>query len=235
MRQFNIMSELKSPQQNLSRSFSNRDINYDEETKNKDIDVLNKNKRTGENWNKYNINTLKTWMCTALHKIEVLDNAIKRYKAYIKFNVIWALILSTASGTISASTISLTGREGFILNIIFTIMSFFIAIVSGIIKIWQIQENIELYIKLKQEWALFSIKIISELNKELILRRDATSLIEYYNNKYLELTKTEIDISKSIIINSERKINNDLNILLNERNKNIPDFDSNLLSGKDLA
>ncbi len=90
MRQFNIMSELKSPQQNLSRSFSNRDINYDEETKNKDIDVLNKNKRTGENWNKYNINTLKTWMCTALHKIEVLDNAIKRYKAYIKFNVIWA-------------------------------------------------------------------------------------------------------------------------------------------------
>jgi hypothetical protein len=189
----------------------------------------------GINWNKNNINTLKTWLIMAMQQIDILDNATQRYKNLIRFNVIWGLILSTASGTISASNINISSLYiNFAFSIVFTTLSFFIAIGSGMIKIWQIQENLECYIKLKQDWTIFCIKIIAQLNLRRENRIDATVLINENNNKYLELLKTDIDISKSIKRNSEKELTKYLNNLLSNKNQNNLDSNINLLSSRDL-
>lgn len=151
----------------------------------------------GINWNKNNINTLKLWLTMAMQQLDILEKAIYKYKTFIRFHVIWGLILSTTSGTLSASNITITSLDvNFAFNILFTTMSFFIAIGSGMMKIWQVQENLENYIKLKQDWIIFCIKIISQLNLQRENRIDANVLINNNNDKYLELLKTDIDISK---------------------------------------
>lgn len=189
----------------------------------------------GKEWTKRNINTIKSWLMVSMQQIDMLDRAIINYKNYIRWNVIWGLILSTASGTISASSLGASSSFSLGLNIVFMILSFFIAIGSGIIKIWQIQENLELYIKLKQDWTIFCLKIIAYLDKPISNRRNGMSIIKEYSPKYLELLKTEIDIPNGIKKQSEREVGKVITVLFNEdflhnRKYNI----KNLLSGKDL-
>jgi hypothetical protein len=48
---------------------------------------------------------------------------------------------------------------------------------TGYIKIYQIQETLEQYIKMKQEWTVFSTSIASEPQLPIELRRDALFMI----------------------------------------------------------
>ena len=96
----------------------------------------------GENWNENNLETLSEWVQIGSLQIETLDLAIKKYRSIIRQNVLLGLILSTASGSISITQLS-SSKQQFILNVFFTIMSFSIAVFTGLIKIYQIQERLE--------------------------------------------------------------------------------------------
>jgi hypothetical protein len=162
----------------------------------------------GTNWTKTNINTIIQWICISSFKINILDEAITYYRNIMRNNVIFGLILSTASGTISATRFGLNSNDSlsFTLNALFTAMSFSIAIFTGAIKVYQIQERLEEYIKMKQEWITFSAGIASELQLPIKLRKDALFIIIKNKAKYLDLLKLETEIPNFIKLRVENKM-----------------------------
>jgi len=151
-------------------------------------------------WTTDNIKTLVQWNCIAAYNIEVLDMSISMYQKYMRWNVIFGLIMSTTSGAISASRFSADPKSQLIItfNYIFTFMAFSIAIFTGAIKIYQVQENLETFIRVKQEWINFSTLLVAEFQLPLSERQDAVTLIKNNKGKYLDLLKTPINVPKRI-------------------------------------
>jgi hypothetical protein len=165
----------------------------------------------GANWNGNNISTLLSWLSMASYNIECLERSIHYCRNIIRGNIILGLILSTASGTISIAQFGPIGKtNSLILNILFTCMTFIIAINTGRIKIYQIQERLEQFIKVKQEWISFVTIIATELQLPVKLRQDALYLISNYKAKYLELLKSDCEIPDIIRNEMEKKVAQDM-------------------------
>ena len=153
----------------------------------------------GTNWTRENLRTLSEWISIAAYNIECLDLSASYYRTIIRNHTVAGLILSTLSGTLSITQFGITQPVLIMsLNGTFTVFSFVIAILTGWLKIYQIQEQLEIFIKLKQDWTLFSTRIASELQLPRELRRDALYLIIKYKNQYLDLLKSDAPIPESI-------------------------------------
>ena len=150
-----------------------------------------------ENWSGANLETLSQWIQISCLQIEVLDLAIKYFRSIVRKNVLLGLVFSTASGSLSLSQMGL-GEQRIVYNAIFTVMSFSIAIFTGLIKIYQIQERLEEIIQLKQEWIGFSVVITTEVQLPVGERTLALDLISKNKNKYLDLLKHDVDIPNFI-------------------------------------
>ena len=170
-------------------------------------------------WTADNIKTLVQWNCIAAYNIEVLDMSISMYQRYMRWNVIFGLIMSTTSGAISASRFSADPKSQLIItfNYIFTFMAFSIAIFTGAIKIYQVQENLEIFIRIKQEWINFSTLLVAEFQLPLSERQDAVTLIKNNKSKYLDLLKTPINIPKMIREYGEERIRQSTKKALDQR------------------
>lgn len=149
--------------------------------------------KLGENWDEVNLETLSEWLQISSLLIETLNIAIKYYRNIMRKNVLFGLICSTASGSISVTQLN-SDYQKLALSILFTTMSFSIAISTGLVKIYQVQERLEEFIQLKQEWISFSVNITSEIQLPKKERIDALKLIREYKNKYLDLLKRDIDV-----------------------------------------
>jgi hypothetical protein len=160
----------------------------------------NIHKDTLKEWNRVeNLRTLFGWITISALNIECLNEAIIRYRKFIAYGTIMGLLFSTASGTISSTQFNSNNpRISFGLNILFTFFSFMIAIYTGILKTLQIQERLENFIKIKQEWILFSATISSELQLPIYLRTPILHIIKNYKNKFLDLLKTDLEIPEFI-------------------------------------
>jgi Zn-finger nucleic acid-binding protein len=111
------------------------------------------------------------------------------------------LLLSTASGTISVTQFGnySTGIK-FGLNLVLTITSFAVALLTGIVKTFKFQENLEEYIHLKQSWVSFSAKISNEIYLPKKMRGNAETLIKDNKAKFLDLLKVDVPIPKEMSI-----------------------------------
>lgn len=147
-------------------------------------------------WNDNNIMTLLNWIAISTFNINCLELAIIRYRNWMRYHVILGLILSTTSGTLSVTQFGSIKnyRINFILNFFFTIFSFAVAISTGCIKVYQVQERLEKFITIKQEWIIFITKIATELQLPVNLRKDALTLININKSKYLDLLKVDNEI-----------------------------------------
>ena len=150
-----------------------------------------------ENWSGANLETLCKWIQTSSLQIATLDIAIQYYRSIVRRNVLLGLVFSTASGSLSLSQMN-SSQQQFAYSVIFTILSFSTAIFTGLIKIYQIQERLEEFIQLKQEWIGFSLPITTEIQLPVKERKSALDLITKHKNKYLDLLKRDIDIPNSI-------------------------------------
>lgn len=159
-------------------------------------------------WTTDNIKTLVQWNCIAAYNIEVLDMSISMYQKYMRWNVIFGLIMSTSSGAISASRFGANPNNQLVtaFNYVFTFMAFSIAVFTGAIKIYQVQENLETFIRVKQEWINFSTLLVAEFQLPLTERQDAVTLIKNNKSKYLDLLKTPINVPKRIREYGEERI-----------------------------
>ena len=162
----------------------------------------------GTNWTEKNFQTILNWTFIAAFYIEALEEAIECYRKIITNNIVLGLVLSTASGTLSSTRLGMDNDSpiNFSLNILFTVMTFTIAIFTGTIKIYQIQERLENFIKIKQEWIVFSTTLASELQLPVNLRHDAYYIIIKNKNKYLDLLKIDSEIPNSIRENVRNKL-----------------------------
>ena len=172
---------------------SSENMNMNTNVSNTNVITTTTSEIVGIHWNESNLETLSEWVQIGSLQIETLDLAIKQYRSIIRRNVLLGMILSTASGSVSITQLSST-QQVFVLNVFFTVMSFTIAILTGLIKIYQIQERLEEYIQLKQEWIAFCVNITSEIQLPVSQRRDALKIIKEYKGKYLDLLKIDVDI-----------------------------------------
>jgi hypothetical protein len=165
------------------------------------------------NWTGNNISTLLSWLSNANYNIECLDLSIEDCSKTIRHNVILGLMMSTGAGTISTANMGIVsdGQAKFILNIVFTVMAFIIAINTGRIKVYQIQERLEQFIKLKQEWTYFITTIAVEFQTPVALRKDALQLILNNKEKYLDLMKRDCEFTEKSKKVMENRIQEDIN------------------------
>uniref|UniRef100_A0A6C0KVR8 SMODS and SLOG-associating 2TM effector domain-containing protein n=1 Tax=viral metagenome TaxID=1070528 RepID=A0A6C0KVR8_9ZZZZ len=157
------------------------------------------NKKSG--WTRKNVKTLYQWIIISSFNINSLERTISLYRGIIRRSTIFGLIVSTLSGTISATQINQSNNDTVKLafNILFTALSFSITIFTGYIKVYRIQEQLEEFIRIKQEWIAFSTTIISEIQLPLDMRQSAYDIIKNNKTKYLDLLKADIDIPEDII------------------------------------
>lgn len=180
-------------------------------------------KSYGTNWTKSNVSVLFEWVTIAAYNIRCLELAIAHYRRKIRVNTILGIVLATLSGTVATAQAgfpnSVTVQLTIILNVAFIIMSFTIAIMTGYVKIYQIQENLELNIKAKQDWISFSADIASELQLPIELRKDGLWMIIKNKTIYLDLLKTNLEIptyiskQAQIDLKTEIKLNMDVSSL----------------------
>jgi len=178
-----------------------------EEDDNEIDETILQNSR-GTNWHESNMRTIFSWICISAFQIEALDLSIRYYRDIIRKSVFLGLVFSTTSGTLSITRFGFTidPLVSYIFNSLFTFMSFSIAIVTGSIKIYQIQEKLEEFIRIKQEWILFGTTLASELQLPKKLRRDALYLIISNKTKYLDLLKIDSEIPEFIKVRVKNKI-----------------------------
>ena len=180
-------------------------------------------KSYGTNWTKANVSVLFEWITIASYNIRCLELATGYYRKKLRLNTILGIVLATLSGTgatVQAVIPAYIAVEAMlVLNILFVIMTFTIAIMTGYIKVYQIQENLEHNIKIKQEWISFSTELASELQLPTELRRDALWMIIKNKSIYLELLKVNLEIPPSIAsqarkdFREETKLNMDVSSL----------------------
>ena len=147
-------------------------------------------------WTSNNIMTLLSWISIATFNIDCLELAIIRYRTWMRQHVILGLVLSTISGTLSVTQFGniISQEVNFLLNFFFTIFSFTVAISTGCIKVYQVQERLEKFITIKQEWIVFITKIATQFQLHIDLRKDALDLINTNKDKYLDLLKIDNEI-----------------------------------------
>jgi hypothetical protein len=176
-------------------------------------DIGSNEPNSDNNWTGNNISTLLSWLSNANYNIECLDLSIEDCSKTIRHNVILGLMMSTGAGTISTANMGIVsdGQAKFILNIVFTVMAFIIAINTGRIKVYQIQERLEQFIKLKQEWTYFITTIAVEFQTPVALRKDALQLILNNKEKYLDLMKRDCEFTEKSKKVMENRIQEDIN------------------------
>ena len=161
-----------------------------------------KEEKAEKTWN--NLITLETfndWICVAAYKIECLDLAIKIYRWRLQTCILLGLLLSTASGTIRVTQFgNYSPNLKFGLNLVLTITSFAVALLTGIVKSFKLQETLEEYISLKQSWVSFSAKINNEIYLPKKMRGNAETLIKDNKARFLDLLKIDVPIPKDMSI-----------------------------------
>jgi hypothetical protein len=182
-----------------------------------------------------NLITLETfhdWISVASYKIECLDLAIKIYRWRLQTCILLGLLLSTASGTISVTQFGdYSPNLKFGLNLVLTITSFAVALLTGIVKSFKLQETLEEYINLKQNWVSFSAKINNEMYLPKKMRGNAETLIKDNKARFLDLLKIDVPIPKDMSILAAKHLDkgDDIesqyykyreNIIKNEKNMN---------------
>jgi hypothetical protein len=132
-----------------------------------------------------------------------MNEASFYYKRQIRRNTILSLIMSTLASTVSLSQFNITDENSpglaLALKIVFTVFAAVVAISTGFIKVYQVQEKLEKAIKLQQEWTTFGSMLSSELQLPVALRKDALYLIIKHKSIYTELFKQQVDISRKIV------------------------------------
>jgi hypothetical protein len=104
-----------------------------------------------------------------------------------------------------------------------------VAISTGCIKVYQVQERLEKFITVKQEWIAFVTKIATELQLHVSLRKDALDLININKSKYLDLLKIDNEIPEFIKKNVQTKFSNKKRTIYSK------DFHSSLEIGEAIS
>lgn len=159
--------------------------------------------KRGANWNEENIRTLTRWTHVCAIKCEIAQESTIYYRDLMRRNTVFTLILSSFAGIASLSQFNLDTQTNEILSNVlkgfFSVASILVALNSGFLKIYEVQERLEASIRLQNAWTQFGSRISSEMQLPVALRKDALYMIIKMKETYHELIKDQVQISKHIL------------------------------------
>ena len=156
----------------------------------------------GKNWTEENIHTLISWLHTSAVMLDLTREATTYYRKLMRRSTIINLIFSSVAGTVSLSQFN--GSTSYsaietLLKAFFSASSILVALNTGYIKVYQIQERLESTIQLQQQWSNFGSFITSELQLPKTLRKDALQVINKMKETYHQLIRDHVDINREIM------------------------------------
>lgn len=157
--------------------------------------------RKGGHWEPEYIQTILQWIHICAINVDIMTESAAHYRRLLRRQTIICLLLTSLASTSSLSQFNIAKDTNlyFGLNVAFTVMSMIVALSTGFIKVYQVQEKLEQSIKLQQEWTALGSVLTSELQLPIKLRKDALLIIMKYKDVYLELFKQQTDTSWSIM------------------------------------
>ncbi len=168
-----------------------------------DNDLVNYKYARGQNWNPENVRTLMQWIHLSAIYVDIMNESTGYYRRWLRRNTILNLLFSTIASTVSISQFNISETNNptlsFALKIMFSVMTSTLAVATGLVKIYQIQEKLESSIQLQQDWTLFGSRLTSEMQLPEHLRKDALYLIVKMKDTYSGLIKAQTYIPKTII------------------------------------
>ena len=170
-----------------------------------DDDLENYKFTRGANWTEENITTLISWLHTSAVMLDLTREATTYYRKLMRRSTIINLVFSSIAGTVSLSQFnSSTETETYktadtLLKAFFSAASILVALNTGYIKVYQIQERLESTIQLQQQWSNFGSLITSELQLPIALRKDALQIITKMKETYHHLIRDHVDINRDIL------------------------------------
>jgi hypothetical protein len=159
--------------------------------------------RRGENWNDENIKTLTQWAHIAAMSCDLYNESTIYYRNLMRRNTVFNLIVSSFAGIASLSQFSINSQTyevlTFILKGFFSAASILVALNSGFLKIYEVQERLEGSIRLQNAWTQFGSRLSSEMQLPVALRKDALYMIIKLKETYHELIKDQIQVNKNVL------------------------------------
>jgi len=160
----------------------------------------------GQNWKEENIHTLISWLHTSAIMLDLTREATTYYRKVMRRSTIINLIFSSVAGTVSLSQFNTGDTNSTTYSVIETLLKAFfsaasilVALNTGYIKVYQIQERLEGTIQLQQQWSHFGSLITSELQLPTPLRKDALQIINKMKETYHQLIRDHVDINRNIL------------------------------------
>ena len=168
-------------------------------------DIENYSYGRGKNWTEENIRTLISWLHTSAVMLDLTREATTYYRKVMRRSTIVNLIFSSVAGTVSLSQFNINNTDeaykvlDTLLKAFFSAASILVALNTGYIKVYQIQERLESTIQLQQQWSNFGSLITSELQLPTPIRKDALQLINKMKETYHQLIRDHVDINRDIL------------------------------------
>jgi hypothetical protein len=160
----------------------------------------------GKNWKEENIHTLISWLHTSAIMLDLTREATTYYRKVMRRSTIINLVFSSVAGTVSLSQFNTGDTNSTTYSVIETLLKAFfsaasilVALNTGYIKVYQIQERLEGTIQLQQQWSHFGSLITSELQLPTPLRKDALQIINKMKETYHQLIRDHVDINRNIL------------------------------------
>lgn len=175
--------------------------------------------KLGTSWTGCNIESLLNIIVIASYQVDALEMGIDIFRSTVRRNTIVNMIFSTASGSLSVTNFGMLSDKATlqtVFNIIFLVFSFIVAISAGRLKIYQIQERLETFIKLKQQWTAFLTSISTEFQLPVHQRKDALHLLHINKEKFMNLLNMDCELPYVVKHNIKQKI-------LESKNQNFHD------------
>ena len=170
-----------------------------------DEDLENYKFSRGANWNEENIKTLISWLHTSAIMLDLTREATAYYRKLMRRSTIINLVFSSVAGTVSLSQFNGSSDSATyktadtLLKAFFSAASILVALNTGYIKVYQVQERLESTIQLQQQWSNFGTLITSELQLPITLRKDALQIITKMKETYHHLIRDHVEINRNIL------------------------------------
>ncbi len=159
--------------------------------------------KRGENWNDENIKTLTQWAHIAAMSCDLYNESTIYYRNLMRRNTVFNLIVSSFAGIASLSQFSIDPQTNEVLSLLlkgfFSVASILVALNSGFLKIYEVQERLEGSIRLQNSWTQFGSRLSSEMQLPVALRKDALYMIIKLKETYHELIKDQIQVNKNVL------------------------------------
>jgi hypothetical protein len=142
-------------------------------------------------WSFEHIRTLITWLNYSNVNLFLIDMSIKYFKSILSQVMAYTLLFSTISSTISISQLGISQETTPALykgiQYTFIAASTLSTLLVGYVKLFKVQESLDMNTMLYKKWLTFSTRISSEFQMPVHMRASALELLQDMKNEYIDL------------------------------------------------